>query len=151
MTTPAITFDDLAILRSLSDRGDKTAHLMIRLLDVLKPNGIPTITVAAVVSGHIDCTVQLRDVLGVELTSQAMFRVWVSDTAKAGPTSDTPTVTIPSGGAIILAAEVSGKVFSVISNSTGAAILRIADTGQTFYLNVAVADVLVASAAIVLP
>lgn len=110
--------------------------------------GTATITLAAASGGHIDATVQLKDINGVNLAVKASFIAWVSDVAAGVATSHTPTTTAQSG--VLLASITANKVLQVVSDATGAAVIRVADTGQTYKLNVAIGNSIVTSADIVL-
>lgn len=112
--------------------------------------GTATIAVGTLTSGHIDCTVQLKDVKGTALGSKALFRAWVSDAAAGAATSHSPTTTIGSGTAIILDSPVANKVLNVVSAADGSAVIRVADVGQTYILNVAIGDTIVSSGNIAL-
>ncbi len=110
--------------------------------------GTPTFSVAAEASGHIDTTITLKDIQGNALGAVGMATVWVSDAPGGALTSHTPTTAVQTG--TNLNADVANKLFRILSTAAGSIVVRITDTGQSYYLNVAVGDQIYSSAVITL-
>lgn len=141
-----LSTSEIANLEHLATSGNQSADALVKMLK--NHAWSATFSVAAATGGHIDTTLQLVNMEGKPFGAQHTVEVWVSDTAGAGPTAQsTLTTTIQTGTTIVTTT--ANKVYRVVTDTTGKAVIRIADTGKSYYLNVNV-DGLVSSSVIAL-
>lgn len=114
--------------------------------------GAPTLAVGVEGAGAanaIDVTITLKDILGTALAAKAMATIWISDTAGAAPSGSAPNggTTVQTG--TLLKAVTAGVLLDIVSDASGVIVVRLTDSGTpTFFVNVAVGDVIASSAAV---
>ncbi len=112
----------------------------------------PTLAVGVEGAGAanaIDVTITLKDIAGTTLAAKAMATVWLSDTAGAAPTASAPTGGTSVQTGTLIKAHTAGIMLDVLSSAAGLIVVRLTDSGTaTFYVNVAIGDVIASSAAV---
>lgn len=111
--------------------------------------GTPTFTLGAEIANARIVTIQLKDLNNANLAAKAMATVWVSDTAGGAPSA-----VAPDGGSAVttgtlLKEHTAEVLLAAISTAAGVIGLTITEsTAKSFFVNVAVGNVVTSSAAI---
>lgn len=111
--------------------------------------GAAVITATAEVADARVVTVQLKNIDGSNLAAKARATVWISATAGGVPAATPPSSTVSVTAGTLLK-EVTTKVLhDVVSDASGVIALSITEAGaKSFYVNVAIGNVVTSSAAI---
>lgn len=111
--------------------------------------GQPTIALGAEAAHHIDATIQLKDIAGVNLAAKAKATVWISATAGGVPAAAPPSSPTTFSTGTVLKIVTADVLFEIVSDATGVIVVRVTEaTLKNFYVNVAIGDQIFSSAAL---
>ncbi len=111
--------------------------------------GTPTFTLGAEIGDARIVTIQLKDLNGANLAAKAKATVWVSDTAGGAPSAAAPDGGSAISAGTLLKEHTAEVLLDAISTAAGVIGLTITEsTAKSFFVNVAVGNVVVSSAAV---